>query len=101
MKVSTYKENSIFLVRPELLKEWDFEKNILEHTLATKGMMNKAYWICTKCGSSYHSAIYARANGQDCPYCAGKKVNHTNSLASLMPHIAELWDYNKNKVSPE
>jgi len=40
--------------------------------------------------------------GTACPYCSGKKVNETNSLKSIHPHLQELWDYDKNDtIRPE
>jgi hypothetical protein len=36
------------------------------------------------------------SNGQDCPCCAGKNVSVTNSLASLKPAAAAMWDHEAN-----
>ena len=42
------------------------------------------------------------AGGNGCPYCAGKEVSITNSLASLFPDIAAEWHPTKNgDLSPD
>jgi len=33
---------------------------------------------------------------QGCPYCSGKRVNHTNSLATTHPELAKEWHPTKN-----
>ena len=35
-------------------------------------------------------------HGHGCPYCAGKRVDATNSLATRFPEIAEQWHPTKN-----
>ena len=35
--------------------------------------------------------------GTNCPYCAGKKIDETNSLETLYPSIAKEWHPTKNK----
>lgn len=97
------KKNSVLYVKPELFEEWDFEKNDeLDILLITKGMTDKAWWICRDCHSEYDACIYGKISRHGCPYCAGKRVNHTNSLAATMPHIAKLWSAkNKKDFTPD
>jgi predicted RNA-binding Zn-ribbon protein involved in translation (DUF1610 family) len=100
-KTIDLKDNAILKTRPELFGEWDFKKNNdlgLDVYKVTKGMVKKAWWICLKCESSFETRIDARKNGQNCPYCAGKKVNHTNSLASLRLDLSSEWHPTKNGV---
>ena len=41
--------------------------------------------------------IYVRAiNRSNCPYCAGKRVDETNSLATLFPDLAKQFNNEKN-----
>jgi DNA-directed RNA polymerase subunit RPC12/RpoP len=55
------------------------------------------YWDCPKCKSTYDKMINERTgNGENCPYCSGKRVNETNSLSTTHPHLALEWDYTKN-----
>lgn len=83
---------------PNIEKEWDYDKN-KDYDLEkiTYGSSTKKYWwTCLKCKSSYQSSPYSRYSGMGCPYCAGKKINHTNSLESLYPNIAKQWHKTKN-----
>ena len=69
--------NDLATTHPDLVKEWDFEKNYpLLPTQVQKGTEKKVWWICPK-GHSYQSVIYCRTNPKrptGCPYCAGKRV---------------------------
>lgn len=88
------KNNAMLKVRPELFYEWNFEKNNelgLDVYKVTKGSEKKAWWNCLKCKSVYKNKIVYRMKSTDCPYCAGVRVNHTNSLATLNPEIASQW----------
>jgi DNA-directed RNA polymerase subunit RPC12/RpoP len=100
--INQIKENNILSVKPELENEWDYELNKglkPEHFLS--GSNKKVWWKCKKCGSSYQSSIVHKMEGNDCPYCSGKKVNNTNSLSAKCQHILRFWDYSKNCLSPD
>ena len=60
------------------------------------------YWNCKKCGSEFiQSPSLRTCYSCNCPYCAGQKVNETNSLSSLFPEITLEWHPTKNKkMSP-
>lgn len=46
-------------------------------------------WNCSKCGSEYKTTAVSRTDlNSGCPFCAGYKVNHTNSLWTVKPEIA-------------
>lgn len=89
-----------------LCKEWDNEKNQgLDINSLTLGSNAIVFWLCSKCGSSYSAMICKRAGsregkGTGCPYCAGKKVNDTNSLQINAPNLVKEWSYELNKVHP-
>lgn len=92
------KENNLIIYDPYLLHEWDFEKNKdLDIDEITYGYGKKVWWICRKCESSFLQTPNSRTNKKsNCPYCAGQKVNHTNSLETLFPNLAEEWNYKRN-----
>lgn len=98
------KDNALLKHRPELFYEWDFDKNNelgLDVYKVTKGSTKRAHWLCVKCKSPYFVRIDSRMRS-DCGYCAGQKVNHTNSLASLRPDIASQWHPTLNgKLLPD
>ena len=56
----------------------------------------KVWWVCNE-GHEWQAAISTRARS-DCPYCAGKlPIVGKTDLATLMPEIAEEWNYEKNR----
>ena len=83
----------ISLTHPLLLKEWDFKKNlILTPDSVTFGSDKKAWWICSKNKShSWLASISHRVHGRNCPFCAGKKINDSNSLATTHPELLLEW----------
>ncbi|MGE7840771.1 zinc-ribbon domain-containing protein [Lysinibacillus sp. NPDC093712] len=98
-KVSKLKNNAMLKHSPHLFEEWDFEKNDelgLDVYKVTKGSDKKAWWNCPKCKSSYQRNVELRTRGQNCPYCHGKMINHTNSLATKNPTLAKEWHPIKN-----
>ncbi len=62
---------------PELLKEWDFNKNKIKPNQIMPGAHKKVWWKCPF-GHSYSSYPYNKIgiNHSDCPIC--DKENHTS-----------------------
>jgi len=76
---------------PELALEasgWDPRE--VSHSSA-----KKRAWTCSL-GHTYEAAVYSRAAGSGCPYCAGRKLlKGFNDLASQFPEVvseADGWD---------
>ena len=100
--------NDLATVRPDLLKEWNYKKNInVSPNQVTSNANRKVWWICEK-GHEWEANINNRAGnnnikGTGCPYCANQKVlKGFNDLQSKYPEIAIEWDYEKNgDVSPD
>lgn len=86
---------------PELLKEWDYDKNIdLSPSDFFPSSPIKVFWKCKK-GCSYKSTIDNKVHGKtNCPYCSGNRVNEYNNLLHNKPHLGKTWNYLKNKKSP-
>ena len=92
-------ENSLTTKFPNLVNEWDYEKN---HPLIPDqfsiGSHNKVWWKCPM-GHSYDSVINKRTRKDKptgCPFCSGNKVSENNNLLSLFPKIASEWHPSKN-----
>ena len=92
-------KDSNFLIKyPHLAKEWDYLKNgDLKPEFFSSGSQKKVWWRCNKCGSSYKADILHKSSGTRCPYCNGKKVNETNSLANRYSDYTNFWDYSRNE----
>jgi rubrerythrin len=89
--------NSLSNLRPELMEEWDFEKNVdFTPDTVTVSVGDKAHWICKKCGHPWSAIIASRSKGHGCPKCKkktqGKLFDIINKL--LFPENEVLWDYN-------
>lgn len=97
-------ENSLAAIAPELLSEWDVEKNApLTPEQVLAGTHRKIWWRCKK-GHSWQAAAVSRIrNRTECPVCAGKKViSGENDLATVFPQLAAQWDTEKNgSLTPE
>lgn len=90
---------SLTETNPELIKQWDYEKNEVSPDTITRSYKEKIWWKCEK-GHSWQAIINARTrpNATGCPYCAGQKaVEGVNDFESLNPELMLDWDYEKNK----
>ena len=88
--------NDLATTNPELLSEWDYEKNTISPDEITAGAEKMIWWKCPN-GHSYQSFAFNRKKGVGCPYCDGKKVLvGYNDLATTNPDLAKEWDYKKN-----
>lgn len=87
-------ETDLATLKPELMSEWDFDKNAgLDPAALLPSSHVKAWWKCAL-GHSYQAAVFSRSkeNGSGCPYCSGKKVlPGFNDLATLNPAVAAQW----------
>lgn len=88
--------------RPDLLKEWDYEKNnelgIFPDKVTCRAG-KKVWWKCSK-GHSYFTLISSRTGGREsgCPICSNRVVlKGFNDLSTLFPNVASEWDYDLNK----
>jgi len=88
---------SLSKTNPELIKEWDFEKNAVTPDNITAGSGKKVYWICKSCGYNWEASIVHRVNGRGCPVCSNRIIipGH-NDLASQRPDLIKEWDYDNN-----
>lgn len=93
-------ETDLFTRRPDLAREWDYEKNTLSIHNTTEYSKKKAWWKCDK-GHSWLAVVHSRSrqNGNGCPYCGGRKaIPGETDLLTLAPQLAKEWDYEKNSV---
>ncbi len=96
MKLSLY-DYCLERGKENVLQEWDTEKNgNLTPSDFSHGSHHKAWWICEK-GHHWEAAVYTRAAGSGCPYCAGKLAcPGENDLASQRPDLVAQWHPTKN-----
>jgi hypothetical protein len=92
--------NCLANVNPEVSKEWDYQKNYpLRPQVLLKRSSAVYSWICSENPKHTWDSSIANRNrpkGGGCPYCAGQKVNETNSLSTTNPELAKEWHPTKN-----
>ena len=94
--------NDLATTHPELLKEWDYEKNdkcgILP-TCITAGSNKTAFWKCSE-GHEWSTRIFSRTKGSICPVCSkinkGRAIAGINDLATTHPELLKEWNYERN-----
>lgn len=96
-------EHNLELLFPEIAKEWNYKLNNDNPDMYLPFSNEIVFWICPKCKSTYDKMINERTGGgENCPYCAGKRVNETNCLSTTHPELAKEWDYSRNdELTPD
>lgn len=61
--------NDFATKHPELLSEWDYERNTVFPTEIPQYYNKKVWWKC-KCGHNWMASVNNRASGTICPKCA-------------------------------
>lgn len=78
-------EESFGFLYPDLLEEWDYEKNEGTDPFdLTPKSSQKVWWRCSR-GHSWQTAVYVRTDGHGCNEC---KKGHTTSFAEQLFFIA-------------
>ena len=102
--------NSLVELRPDLVKEWNSERNgNLVPDLFGINSNDKVWWKCSKCGHEWKTTIIHRAGKRNsgCPECAkqqkGKtftklRVSQRGSLTENNPALAAEWHPTKNEA---
>lgn len=65
--------NDLETVRPDLAKEWDYEKNSVKPSEVTHGSEKKVWWKCSMCGYEWKAVIHCRTQKNilyGCPQCS-------------------------------
>ena len=94
--------NDLATLKPELLKEWDYEKNHgMDPENISPGAGKYAWWVCGK-GHRWKAMVSSRCAGRNCPFCTGRKVlKGFNDLMTVNPALADEWDYSSNDIRPD
>lgn len=102
------KENSITVKCPELVKEWNYDKNgTLTPDMFTCGSKVIVWWKCSK-GHEWRTAINHRAiRGDGCACCSQKRMYkgyndfRSWSIDNGYEYLLNEWDTTKNVESPD
>ncbi len=93
-------------LNPELLDEWDYNKNKYSPENYTQGSNKKVWWKCKACGNEWQTQVCHRSIYKSgCPECAKKVraetriktyVAKNKSLAETHPDVLSEWVYEMN-----
>lgn len=85
---------------PDLLKFWDYSKNVDIDTTTTSIRSSKsAYWRCTKCNYEWEASIRGRSSSKGtCPCCEAQRAvsKDHNDILTLLPAFATIYDFDNN-----
>jgi len=90
-------KDSMAVTNPELLDQWDYDKNLLTPSDYTAGSNESVWWKCNnlfECGClhEWNAEIYSRTTiGAGCPYCSNTLICVHKSIRYTHPHIAAQW----------
>ncbi len=104
-------ERSLAALRPDLLLQWDNNKNSSDPKQIMAGSHAKAFWICDK-GHQWSAAIKSRAlQNVGCQICSkaeqGERTiswhlkRKSERLFDKFPELEAEWDYDKNVIMPD
>lgn len=91
--------NSIQALNPTLAAEWHETRNgKLRPNALVAYSTRSVWWQCPVAPDhEWREQPAVRISHQrGCPFCAGKRVVHSNSLAARAPHVARQWHPTKN-----
>ena len=99
-------ENDLLSQNPELVKEWDYDRNgDLTPDRITVNNGKRVWWVCSTCGHHWKVGVGHRNKGEGCPKCADKQrtlskhkriVALKGSFADNYPQLLKEWDYVRN-----
>ncbi len=76
--------NNLAIKFPELVKEWDCEKNHKTPDEYSYGSKEKVWWICQENKKhNWQSMIVNRTRGKGCPFCFYSRIGMGYSKASI------------------
>lgn len=96
-------KNSVAHSFPELMDEWDYQKNPHRSPKTVSPSSNVEFWWICKLKHSWKSSVSKRTQrSYGCPYCSNKRVlPGFNDLNTRYPNLANEWDGDKNEISAD
>lgn len=93
-----YGFNDLQSQRPDVAKEWNYEKNGELIPTEVNLYSNKRVWWKCYLGHEWQTSVSHRITyNNGCPYCAGQRtIIGKNDLLSVNPKLAAEWNYEKN-----
>lgn len=93
-------KTSLQAKRPDLLQDWDYDKNTLSPDKITFGSKLPLYWKCHDCGHEWVATANARTSqkpGRGCRVCGYKRQPFTLKATTKARKIKDTLNY---KLAP-
>ena len=82
---------NLFVLKPNLLKEWHPTKNAgIKPAELTPGSGKKIWWICPE-GHEWQAVVYSRSRGSGCPFCKNSKPGVANGITVSGSAFKKEW----------
>lgn len=103
--IQTCEHNTFAYKHPELLQEWDWERNSIDPSTIRPMSNKKVWWRCPntncteRCPHVYAATVCQRVGaGSNCPFCAPNptQICEHNSLAGKRLDVMKYWHKEKN-----
>jgi hypothetical protein len=91
--INVKKSNSFGGLYPDLLDEWDYNKNKINPYETSKGSHEKVWWVCNTCNHEWEAYIYNRSAGRGCPCCNNSKGEQKIKNFLMNKNIAYEQEY--------
>jgi DNA-directed RNA polymerase subunit RPC12/RpoP len=101
-KGNIYKPDRFAIQNPytiENIKHWLYFNNktfTFSHGEYKNNNTKSLYFTCNKCNETWNDQWDVIQSGCACPYCAGKRISFSNSLAKARPDLVLEWNYERN-----
>lgn len=91
---------------PEVLRYWDFDRNLHLNPYKLGIKSSKSAWFrCPSpknCGHHvWRTRVGIFTSGSRCPFCANRSVCPCTNAWENTERIQEFWDFTKNTVNPQ
>lgn len=88
---------NIFVLNPELVREWHPSKNAgIKPQDVTPGSGKKIWWICDK-SHEWQAVVYSRSRGSRCPYCNRSQPDSNKGVTVSNSQFKTEWHPTANK----
>jgi hypothetical protein len=92
MTASVHPDNCLASTNPELIPEWDKERNAgLKPYDVLASSHKKVWWKCSNGYQWYSDIRYRAQKKRGCPYCTRRKPTDDYNFSVLYPKLAIEW----------
>lgn len=94
---------SLAALHPELLSEWDYERNTVDPDHVRPGSNTPVHWVCAK--APHHKwlarPLHRVGVRSGCPFCSGARVAPETALSTVHPDLAVELDTERSGITAE